>query len=419
MAAVGHLFTSESVSAGHPDKLCDHVSDAILDACLERDPTARVAIETFVKGLGSAGTVVLGGEITVAGPKLDFEGIARATIAGIGYTDDDMGMDAGSCEVVELISQQSPDINQGIDKSDRGDQGAGDQGMMFGYATSESEAYAELSGAYMPLPILLAQRLTQRMTTARQDGTLPWARPDTKSQVTVRYTDDGQPVAVDTVVIAIQHDDLLDRFEDDEVAEQAWIRHEVRRAVVEQVIPAALLGDDIRLIVNGTGRFVRGGPHADAGLTGRKIIVDTYGGMGRHGGGAFSGKDASKVDRSAAYFARWAAKHIVASGSAARCEIQVAYAIGVPEPVSIRVMTFGTGRLPEHQIASLVSDTFDFRPAALIQRLGLTRPIFQATAAGGHFGREPTAAGHFSWERLDADILTTLRAAGTPLPAHG
>ena len=416
------LFSSESVTAGHPDKLCDCISDAILDACLAADPNARVAVETFVKGLDPDGRdppysfIVIGGEITLSeGCSIEYGDIARQTAADIGYTSVDVGMDATSeeaCEVTVLVSQQSEDIRQGVSKGEGrlAEQGAGDQGIMFGFATNESEAYPSLAGSYMPLPILLAQRLTTALSEARKNGALEWARPDGKSQVTVAYDDRGKPQYVDTVVIAIQHDDLAhERFGGDEKAERDFIQEEVEENIIFATFPTELITDKIRIIVNGTGRFVRGGPHGDAGLTGRKIIVDTYGGMGAHGGGAFSGKDSSKVDRTASYSARWAAKHVVASGLAGQCLIQLAYAIGVAEPVSINVgvNTFGTSEQSDAKIGEKVRSIFDFRPASMIETLNLRRPVFRETASGGHFGGKSDNDG-FTWEILNDDLLSAL-----------
>ena len=409
------LFTSESVAAGHPDKMCDNISDAILDACIRIDPRARVAVETFVKGLDEGSHIVIGGEVTVCSDaRIDYESIARTTAAEIGYIDHAYGMNAldpHSCQVQVLISQQSGDISQGVTEGEGmfAAQGAGDQGIMFGYATNESERWVELQGALMPLPALLSQRLTRAMSDAHTSGALTWTRPDSKSQVTVNYAGPGDPESVDTVVVAIQHDDLRPRFGGDEEAEQAFIQGEIEDKIIRQVIPSDLLTEDVNIIVNGTGRFEKGGPHADAGLTGRKIIVDTYGGMGRHGGGAFSGKDPSKVDRSAAYASRWAAKHVVAAGLADRCEIQLAYAIGVAEPLSVYVDTFGTNSVDETLIVARLTKAFDFRPAAIIQSLGLLRPIFARTSAGGHFGRNADGDGGFSWELIDSARLAILR----------
>ena len=416
------LFSSESVTAGHPDKLCDCISDAILDACLAVDPNARVAVETFVKGLDPYGRnlpysfIIIGGEITLAeGCSIDYEGIARQTAADIGYTSADVGMDATNkeaCEVTVLVSQQSEDISQGVTMGEglHAEQGAGDQGIMFGFATNESESYPLLAGSYMPLPILLAQRLTSALSEAGKNGVLEWARPDGKSQVTVAYDGQGIPQYVDTVVIAIQHDDIAyERFDGNVGAEREFIREEIEGKIIRETIPSELISDRMRVIVNGTGRFVKGGPHGDAGLTGRKIIVDTYGGMGAHGGGAFSGKDPSKVDRSACYAARWAAKHVVASGLAMQCEIQLAYAIGLAEPISINlsVNTFGTARKSDAEIEKRVRGAFDFRPASIVETLNLRRPIYQVTASGGHFGR--VAVGNtFTWELLNSETISDL-----------
>ena len=407
-----YLFTSESVSEGHPDKLCDMISDSILDACIAVDPRARVAVETMVKGTDGGSHIFIGGEVTIDSPEMiPYEEIARRTASEIGYSDHSVGMDSTDpekCETIVRITQQSPDISQGVDEG-KGlhlEQGAGDQGLMFGYASNETEAFEELRGAFMPLPAALAQRLTTAMSKAMRDGTLPWARPDSKSQVTIEYEQDGTPTKVDTVVIAIQHDDLAgELFGGNIDNEHEFIFTEVLSKIITQVVPSELMVEDTKIIINGTGRFVLGGPHADAGLTGRKIIVDTYGGMGRHGGGAFSGKDPSKVDRSAAYAARWAAKHVVASGLSEKCEIQLAYAIGVPEPVSVFVNTLGTGKLDDRVIADRVKEAFDFRPQAIIDSLSLRSPIFARTASGGHFGRDPDGDGGFSWERLDDEKL--------------
>jgi S-adenosylmethionine synthetase len=373
------LFTSESVTEGHPDKIADQVSDAVLDAILEADPAGRVACETLV----TTGVAVVAGEITTS-TYVDIPAIVRGTLKGIGYTDAAYGIDGGTCAVMTTIDQQSPDIAMGVNTG-----GAGDQGMMFGYATREND---EL----MPLPILLAHRVTRRLAEQRKSGHLAWLRPDGKSQVTVEY-DGARPVRVDTVVVSTQH-------EPDAAQEQ--IVAEILEHVIRPVMPEGLFDpDDCTIHVNPTGRFVIGGPHGDAGLTGRKIIVDTYGGMGRHGGGAFSGKDPTKVDRSAAYAARWAAKNVVAAGLADRCEIQLAYAIGVAEPVSIRVDTFGTGTADEAAIEKAVGEVFDFRPLAIIEALNLRTAIYKPTAAYGHFGRTPerseSGAQLFPWELLD------------------
>ena len=406
------LFTSESVTSGHPDKLCDAISDAIVDACLEVDKNARVAVETLVKGKLDHGLIVLAGEVSLSGQTPDYESIARDCAKKIGYDDLKIGFDATSttnCDVQVHSTTQSSNIAQGVQANES--QGAGDQGLMFGYACDETESYEDLKGRYFPLAAALSQRLTRRLTSAREDGTLPWARPDGKSQVTIEYDSEGNPKSVHTVVIAIQHDSALkNQFGGDESKELEYVVSQVREHVVEQTIPAELLGDDYRLVVNGTGRFADpGGPYADAGITGRKIIVDTYGGMGRHGGGAFSGKDPSKVDRSAAYAARWAAKHVVASGMATKCEIQLAYVIGVAEPVSIMVDTFGTGTIDDNSLTEKVSKIFDFRPSAIASNLNLLNPIYSPCAAGGHFGRHSTN-GTFPWENLSENLIEKLKA---------
>jgi len=369
------LFTSESVTEGHPDKICDQISDAVLDECLRQDPRSRVALETAVK----TGLVVLLGEITTRA-LLDYPAIVRRTVERIGFTDGAMGFDARSCAVVTAVERQSPEIAMGVDRSEPREQGAGDQGMMFGYACDETP---EL----MPLPIALAHRITRRLAEVRR-AELKWLRPDGKSQVTVEYRD-GQPGLVQAVVVAAQHDDAV---------ATGFLRDAIRSEVVEKVVPPELRARDMKCWINATGRFVIGGPLGDSGVTGRKIIVDTYGGMGRHGGGAFSGKDPSKVDRSAAYAARWVAKNVVAARLARRCEVQIAYAIGVAEPVSIMVETFGTALVPERRIEQAVREVFSLRPAAIIEDLQLLRPIYEKTAAYGHFGRsEP----EFSWESTD------------------
>ena len=409
------LFSSESVTSGHPDKLCDAISDAIVDACLAIDSNARVAVETCVKGKQDMGLIVLAGEVSLIGQAPDYEAVARSAAAMIGYTSHAIGMDATNPEVCEVqvhITTQSPNIAQGVNK-DGLDQGAGDQGMMFGYACEETEAYDDLKGRYFPLAAALSQRLSRRLSTVREQGVLPWSRPDGKSQVTVQYDANGEISKVHTVVIAIQHDNnLKSQFNDSEEAELAYVREQIKTHVVEHSIPAELLADGYKLVVNGTGRFADpGGPYADAGLTGRKIIVDTYGGMGRHGGGAFSGKDPSKVDRSAAYASRWAAKHVVAAGLASRCEIQLAYVIGVAEPVSVRVETFGTSQLSEQEVAMRVRSVFDFRPGAIARDLNLQQPIYSITAAGGHFGRTPSGAGDFPWEVIDQDRIELLQTS--------
>ena len=371
------LFTSESVTEGHPDKVADQISDSILDAILAQDPKARVACETLV----TTGMAVIAGEITTS-CYVEMPTIVRQTIKNIGYTSSDMGFDANTCAVLTAIGKQSPDIAQGVDTGAQKEQGAGDQGMMFGYACNETPEM-------MPAPITYAHRLTQRLAKLRKDGTLPFLRPDGKSQVTFEYVD-GKPTRVHNVVISTQHTPEV---------EQKTLRDAIISQIIEQVVPKELRAPNIVYHVNPTGRFVVGGPMGDAGVTGRKIIVDTYGGMGRHGGGAFSGKDPSKVDRSAAYFARYIAKNVVAAGLAARCEVQLAYAIGVAQPVSIMVETFGTGTVSDQRIEQAVKAEFSGKPADIIKRLDLLKPIYTKTAAYGHFGRsEP----EFGWERTDA-----------------
>jgi len=375
------LFTSESVSEGHPDKIADQISDAVLDAILERDPRARVACETMVK----TGMSIVAGEVTTTA-WVDLEELARRTILEIGYNSSDIGFDGATCAVLNAIGKQAPDIAQGVDRGDPRLQGAGDQGLMFGYATDETEAL-------MPAPIFYAHQLVKRQAQERKNGTLPWLRPDAKSQITFRY-EDNRPVGVEAVVLSTQHAPQIGQKELEEA---------VMETIIRPVIPAEWLSTCKRFHINPTGRFVIGGPLGDCGLTGRKIIVDTYGGMARHGGGAFSGKDPSKVDRSAAYAARWVAKNIVAAGLASRCEIQVSYAIGVAEPTSISVETFGTGAVPNARLVELVRRHFDLTPYGIIQELDLIRPIYRQTAAYGHFGRsEP----EFTWEHTDrADAL--------------
>ena len=413
---MARTFTSESVSSGHPDKLCDAISDAILDECIVHDPGARVAVEALVKGSSRSSRIVLAGEVTLAGdPQIEFEEIARRVALDIGYDDLSVGMDASNeetCEVTCLIGKQSVDIAQGVDSGSGIDpeQGAGDQGIMFGYATTESNSIDGAEGLLMPAPILLSHRLTNATTEAMHTGRLPWARPDAKSQVSVRYVG-LEPIEITSLVLAIQHDDLAsEMFGGDVSEEHSFIRSEVIEKIIKESMPSRMLTDNTRIVINGTGRFLLGGPHADAGITGRKVIVDSYGGMGRHGGGAFSGKDPSKVDRSASYAARWAAKHVVAAGLAEKCEIQVSYAIGVAEPTAIHVDTQGTGAhgISDIEIEQRVRTAFDFRPSSIIEKLGLRRPIYRRTAAGGHFGRNPEDDGGFSWESLDDSILSLL-----------
>src|SRR5580693_5157824 len=378
-----HLFTSESVTEGHPDKVADHISDAVLDAVLAQDPTARVACEVLV----TTGICAVAGEITTTA-HIDVPSIARKTIADIGYTDAAFGFDAKTCGILNLIQTQSPDIAMGVDTG-----GAGDQGLMFGYACDETP---EL----MPLPIQLAHRLCEKLSQVRRSGELKYLRPDGKSQVSVEYVN-GKPVRIDAVVISTQHGD-------DVSTEQ--LRADVRKYIIDPVIPQNMVDANTKYHINPTGRFVIGGPHGDTGLTGRKIIVDSYGGMGRHGGGAFSGKDPTKVDRSACYMARYIAKNIVASGLASRCEVQLAYAIGVAEPVSVMVHTFGTGQVEEERLVELVRDQFPLTPKGMIDHLKLRRPIYRLTAAFGHFGRtEPS----FSWEAKDkaAELRDSSRVA--------
>ena len=366
-----HLFTSESVTEGHPDKLADRISDAVLDAVLDQDPTGRVACETLV----TTGLCMIAGEITNKG-SVDYPKVARETIRDVGYTQADFGFDCHTCAVVSSVDEQSPDIAMGVDPG-----GAGDQGLMFGYASNET---SEL----MPLPISLAHKLVAKLTEVRKTGGLKYLRPDGKSQVTVEY-DGGKPVRLDAIVISTQHSDQV---------QQSQIHQDVLEQVVSPVVPQSMVDADTKYHINPTGRFVVGGPHGDTGLTGRKIIVDTYGGMGRHGGGAFSGKDPTKVDRSACYMARHIAKNIVAAKLADQCEVQLAYAIGVADPVSVMVDTFGTGRVDEIRLASIVRDVFPLTPKGVIDYLDLRRPIFTQTAAYGHFGREEDS---FTWEKVD------------------
>ena len=406
----GELFTSESVASGHPDKLCDAISDAIVDACISIDSNARVAVETSVKGGKERGLILLAGEVTLSGQHPDYESIARKTASDIGYNSHEIGFDSTSeerCEVIQKITAQAANISQGVNTLE---QGAGDQGIMFGYACTETEEFEELEGRFFPLAASLSQRLTRRMTNARMDGTLPWARPDAKSQVTIEY-ENGKPKRVHTIIIAIQHDkNLKDNFDGCEKKELEFVKSEIVKHVVEHAIPPKLIQEPYNLVVNGTGRFADpGGPYADAGLTGRKIIVDTYGGMGRHGGGAFSGKDPSKVDRSAAYAARWAAKHVVAAGLASRCEIQLSYVIGVAKPVSVRVESFQTSPISDSELTEKVKYVFDFTPKSISKELDLLRPIYATTASGGHFGRTPGIDGEFPWEIIDEDKINSLK----------
>ena len=370
-------FTSESVTEGHPDKMADQISDAILDALIAEDPKARVAVETLV----TTGLVVVAGEVSTEA-YVDIPAVVRRTITGIGYDHGELGFDGSTCGVMIALNEQSPEIAKGV--FGNADQGAGDQGMMFGYACRETEAF-------MPLPIYLAHRIARQLTEARRSGCIPYLRPDGKTQVSVEYRD-GEPTELRTVVVSAQHREGVSR--------ESMMRPDLQEHVVTPSLPEQFADDNFDLYVNPSGSFVRGGPVADAGLTGRKIIVDTYGGYARHGGGAFSGKDPSKVDRSAAYGARWVAKNLVAAGAADRCEIQVAYAIGVAEPVSVLVETFGTHHVGPDAINTAVNDVFDLRPAALLNDLELRRPIYAATAAYGHFGREPEGV-TFPWERLD------------------
>ena len=386
------LFTSESVTEGHPDKMCDAISDAILDALMEQDPMSRVACETA----SCTGFVLVTGEITTEA-YVDIQKIVRETVKEIGYDKSEYGFDGNTCAVMVAIDEQSPDIAMGVDKSLEAKKeaaennmseeeldaiGAGDQGMMFGYATNETEEY-------MPYPIYLAHKLTRQLTKVRKDGTLPYLRPDGKSQVSVQYDEAGKPIRLEAVVLSTQHDPDVT---------QEQIHEDIKKYVFDPILPKEMLDEDTKYFINPTGRFVIGGPHGDAGLTGRKIIVDTYGGYARHGGGAFSGKDCTKVDRSAAYAARYVAKNIVAAGLADKCEIQLSYAIGVAHPTSIMVETFGTGKLSEEKLVEIIRENFDLRPAGIIRMLDLRRPIYKQTAAYGHFGRHDI---DLPWEKLD------------------
>ena len=370
------VFTSESVSEGHPDKIADQISDAVLDAIIAKDKHARVAVETLVK----TGVAIVAGEVTTSA-WVDLEQIVRDVICNIGYTSSEVGFDGATCGVMNIIGKQSPDINQGVDRAKPEDQGAGDQGLMFGYASNETEVL-------MPAPITFSHQLVQRQAEARKSGLLPWLRPDAKSQVTCRY-EHGKVVGIDAVVLSTQHNPEVSLSD---------LREGVMELIVKHVLPAELLHKDTQFHINPTGNFVIGGPVGDCGLTGRKIIVDTYGGMARHGGGAFSGKDPSKVDRSAAYAARYVAKNVVAAGLAERCEVQIAYAIGVAKPVSLMVETFGTGKIADEKIVELIGRHFDLRPKGIIQTLNLLRPIYTKTAAYGNFGREEP---EFTWEAID------------------
>lgn len=381
-----YLFTSESVTEGHPDKVCDAISDAILDACMEQDPMSRVACETAC----CTGFVLITGEITT-NAYVDMQKVVRDTVKEIGYTKSEYGFDGNTCAVLVAIDEQSSDIAMGVDKAleakqgsltDDLDTGAGDQGMMFGFATNETEEY-------MPYPISLAHKLAKKLTEVRKNGTLKYLRPDGKSQVSVEYDENGKPLRLEAVVLSTQHDDDVT---------QEQIHEDIKKYVFDPVLPKELIDDNTKFFINPTGRFVIGGPHGDAGLTGRKIIVDTYGGYARHGGGAFSGKDCTKVDRSAAYAARYVAKNIVAAGLADKCEIQLSYAIGVAQPTSIMIDTFGTGKLKDDRLVEIVRENFDLRPAGIIKMLNLRRPIYKQTAAYGHFGRNDL---DLPWEALD------------------
>jgi S-adenosylmethionine synthetase len=384
--AESRIFTSESVSEGHPDKIADQISDAVLDAILAEDPHARVACETMVK----TGMVIFAGEVTTDA-WVDLESLARDVVLDIGYNSSDVGFDGATCAVLNAIGKQSSDIAQGVDREERRQQGAGDQGMMFGYASNETDVL-------MPAPITFAHRLVRRQAQERKNGTLPWLRPDAKSQLTVRY-EDGKPTGVDAVVLSTQHDPDIS---------QEDLREAVMETIILPTLPKEWIDERTRFHINPTGRFVIGGPVGDCGLTGRKIIVDTYGGMARHGGGAFSGKDPSKVDRSAAYAARYVAKNVVAAELAARCEVQLSYAIGVAEPTSVNVETFGTGKISDDQLTALVRQHFDLTPYGISEMLDLVRPVYRGTASYGHFGREEP---EFTWERTDKAEALRIDAA--------
>jgi len=390
-----YLFTSESVGEGHPDKVCDAISDAVLDACLEQDPLSRVACETFCK----TGFVIVGGEITTQA-RVDFGRIARQTIKEIGYTSSSMGFDWESCGVLTAIEPQSPDISQGVTEGEGTykEQGAGDQGLMFGYAVDETPEF-------MPAPIMYAHKLMRRTTEVRKSGKVDFLRPDAKSQVTLEYDENDRPVRIETVVVSTQHSPDV---------KNKQLHEAIMELVIKKALPKKLLDNKTKYFINPTGRFVVGGPHGDAGLTGRKIIVDSYGGAGRHGGGAFSGKDPSKVDRSAAYYARYVAKNIVAAGLATKTEVQVAYAIGVAKPVSVHINTFGTGKVPDAKLSKYIAEHFDMRPRAIIEQLDLLRPIYLPTAAYGHFGRP-----EFVWEKTDraAELADALLSSVSKSPA--
>ena len=394
------MFTSESVTEGHPDKVCDAVSDAILDACMEQDPMSRVACETAA----CTGFVLVTGEITTKA-QLDIPAIVRKTVKEIGYDDAATGFDGNTCAVMVALDQQSPDIAMGVDKAleaksgemtDDLDTGAGDQGMMFGYATNETEDY-------MPYPIALAHRLARQLAEVRKDGTLPYLRPDGKTQVSVEYDENGAPRRLEAVVLSTQHDEKIS---------QEQIHQDIKKYVFDPILPKDMVDEDTKIYINPTGRFVIGGPHGDAGLTGRKIIVDTYGGMARHGGGAFSGKDCTKVDRSAAYAARYVAKNIVAAGLADKCEIQLSYAIGVAQPTSVMVDTFGTGKISDEKLVEIIRKHFDLRPAGIIRMLDLRRPIYRQTAAYGHFGRNDLKLPWEATARLSRRRSTAVRFGG-------